>query len=267
MRDEGRRWAVQVMKVGEKDFVLRRGEFIGEDEQVTSSDDEGAVLRLSEVEGVFSEEAAVPTGSLVEKSDLEESCDDAHVQVVIDNLLPELNSDQQTADERCIRDPGMFSKSDYDTGRTNIVQQVMDTGLHRPFKQQLRHHPLAHLEIIDKHVSVILQNDVIEPPAFLWASNVVLVRKANRELRFCVDYRQLNLHTYNDSYPLPRIETCLDSLRGSKFFSSLDLRSEYWQAAIDPASADKTAFVTRERTLRVKVFSFELTNAPALFQS
>ena len=106
-------------------------------------------MRPFKGEGAFSEEAAVPTGSSVEESDLEESCDDSHVQVVIDNLPPELNPDQQTAAVKFIRDhAGMFSKSDYDIGRTNLVQHVIDTGIHRPFKQPLRHHPLAHLEII-----------------------------------------------------------------------------------------------------------------------
>ena len=81
-----------------------------------------------------------------------------------------------------------------------------------------------------------------------------------------MNYCQFNLQTYKDSYPLPRIETCLDSLGGSKFFSSLDLWSGYWQAAIDPESADKTAFVTWKGTFRFKVLSFGLTNAPALFQ-
>ena len=52
----------------------------------------------------------------------------------------------------------------------------------------------------------------------------------------------------------------------SKFFSSLDLRSGYWQAVIDPESADKTAFVTRKGTYRFKIVSFGLTNAPAFFQ-
>ena len=137
-------------------------------------------------------------------------------------------------------------KLKYDIGRTSPVQHVIDTGLHRPFKQPLRRHPLANVEIVDKHVSEMLQNDTIEPAVSPWASNVVLMRKGNGQLMFCVDYRQLNLHAYKDSYPLPRIETCLDSLGGSKFFSSMDLRSGYWQAAIDPLSADKTAFVTRK---------------------
>ena len=129
----------------------------------------------------------------------------------------------------------------------------------------MRRHPLVHLEIIDKHVTEMLRHDIIVPAASPWASNVVLVRKTNGQLRFCVNYHQLNLLTYKDSYPLPRIETCLHSLGGPKFFSSLDLRSGYWQAAIDPESADKTAFVTRKGIFRFKVLSFGLTNAPALF--
>ena len=147
-----------------------------------------------------------------------------------------------------------------------MVQQVIDTGMHRPFKQPFRRYPLAQLEIIDEHVSEMLLNDVLETAAYPWASNVVLVSKANGQLRFCVDNRRLNLQTYKVSYPLAMIETCLDSLERLKFYSSLDLRSGYWQAKIDPESADQTAFVTRRGTFKFKVLSFGLTNAPALFQ-
>ena len=222
MRDEGRRSAIQVMNVSEDDFVLRRSEFIGEAEQVTAAVNEEAALRRAE--GV--EAVATPTERPVEEPGLLEEWDDEHLEVVIENLSPELDLDQRTTAEKFIRDrAGLFSKLDYDIGRTNLVQHVIDTGMRRPFKQPLRRHPRAHQEIIDKHVTEMLRNDVIEPAVSPWASNVVLVRKANGQLRFCVDYRQLNLHTYKDSYPLSRIETCLDSLGGSKFFSSLDLRS------------------------------------------
>src|SRR5208282_937541 len=84
--------------------------------------------------------------------------------------------------------------------------------------------------------------------------------------RFCVDYRKLNDLTYKDSYPLPRIDTCLQSLGGARFFSTLDLRAGYWQTEIDSRDRDKTAFVTRRGTFRFKVLSFGLANAPALFQ-
>ena len=205
--------------------------------------------RSSDGEDVDEEEAAVPPGRPVEEPDIPENRNAEHIQVVIDNLPAELDFDQRIAAKKFIRDrAGLFSKSDYDIGRTNLIQHVIDTGMHRPFKQPLRCHPLAHLEIIDEHMSEMLRNDVIEPAASLWASNVVLVRKRNEQLRFCVDYRQLNLQTCKDSYHLPRIETCLYSLGGSKFFSSLDLRSGYWQAVIDLESADKTAFVTMRGT-------------------
>ena len=110
--------------------------------------------------------------------------------MAIDNLPAELDFDQRLAAKKFIRDRvGLFSKSDYDIGRTNLVQHVIDKEMHRPFKQPLRRHPLAHLEVIDDHVSEMLRNDVIEPAASPWTSNVVLVRKANGQLRLCVDYR------------------------------------------------------------------------------
>jgi hypothetical protein len=85
-------------------------------------------------------------------------------------------------------------------------------------------------------------------------------------LRFCVDYRQLNQLTYKDSYPLPRIDTCLQSIGKAKFFSTIDLRSSYWQTEIDERDRDKSTFVTRRGAFRFKVLSFGLANAPALFQ-
>ena len=97
--------------------------------------------------------------------------------MVIDNLPAEMNFDQHMTAKKFIRDrAGLFSKSDYDIGRKNLVQHVINTGMHRPFKQPLRHHSLAYLEIIDEHVSEMLRNDVIEPAASPLASNVVLVK-------------------------------------------------------------------------------------------
>ena len=70
--------------------------------------------------------------------------------MVIDNLPAELDFDQRMTAKKVIRDrAGLFSQSDYDIGRKNLVQYMIDTGMHRPFTQPLRRHPLAHLEIID----------------------------------------------------------------------------------------------------------------------
>ena len=91
---------------------------------------------------------------------------------------------------------------------------------------------------------------------------MVLVRKSDNSLRFCADYRKLNLLSVKDRYPLPRIDTCFDALRGAKFFSTLDLQSAYWQVENHLDSMDKTSFVTRRGTFRFRVLSFGLSNAP-----
>ena len=95
---------------------------------------------------------------------------------------------------------------------------------------------------------------------------MVMVRKSDGSLRFCVDYRQLNERTVKDSYPLPRIDACLDALAEATWFSTLDLRLGYQQVEMDPKDSDKTTFVTRRGTFRLKVMPVGLYNTPATFQ-
>ena len=149
MRDEGRRSAIQVMNMSEVDFLQRRGEFIGEAEQVTAAVDEGTPSRPTKGEEVPSPDVATPTSGPAVGPDPEEKQNDEHIRAVLQNLPAELDLDQRATAEKLIRDrPGLFSRSNYDLGRTNLVQHVIDTGMHRPFKQPLRRHPLAHLEFI-----------------------------------------------------------------------------------------------------------------------
>jgi len=78
----------------------------------------------------------------------------------------------------------------------------------------------------------MLEKDVIQPSNSHCASPVVLVRKKDSTSHFCVDYRKVNLVTHKDAYPLPRISDVLDTLAGSKLFSTLDLISGYWQVEV-----------------------------------
>jgi hypothetical protein len=81
-----------------------------------------------------------------------------------------------------------------------------------------------------------------------------------------VDYRKLNDVTHKDAYPLPRIDHTLDSLSGSKWFSTIDLLSGYWQVELAEEDRPKTAFCTTEGLFEFKVMPFGLSNAPATFQ-
>ena len=100
-----------------------------------------------------------------------------------------------------------------------------------------------------------------------FSSNVVLVRKKDKSLRFCIDSRKLNNRTVKDAYSLPRIEETIDTSAGSKYFSKLDLRSGYWQVGIKEADKHKTAFsVGPLGFFECNRMAFGLTNAPATFQ-
>jgi len=111
-----------------------------------------------------------------------------------------------------------------------------------------------------------LEADVIEPTSSEWGPPVVLVSKKDGALRFCVDYRLLSVVTKKDSYPLPRMDECIDSLGEATIFSTLDCNAGYWQVAIAPEDREKTAFVCHEGAYQYKRMPFGPTNAPATFQ-
>ena len=189
------------------------------------------------------------------------------VQEMIQKIDLDLTDEQKQDVERLLQDHmEVFSTSEFDLGRTNLVQHKIDTGTNRPFKQQLRRHPMAYLPVIDEHVDKMLANDICEPSVSAWASNVVLVKKSDGTLRFCVDYRQLNNLTMKYSYPSPRIDTCFDALGGARYFLTLGLRQGYWQVENDPESSDKTTFISKKGSFKFKVLPFGLSNAPAVFQ-
>jgi len=190
-----------------------------------------------------------------------------YLQPVIDGFPGSLSPDESSAARQLVCDyADVFSRSDFDLGHCDALPHRIDTGGARAFKDQLRRHPIAHLGFIDDQVDKMLQAGVIEPCCSPWSSNVVLAKKADGSLRFCIDYRKLNDLTYKDSFPLPRIDTCLDALGDSMYFSTMDMRSGFWQVAIDARDADKTAFVTRKGQFRFKVLSFGLANSPSIFQ-
>jgi len=134
--------------------------------------------------------------------------------------------------------------------------------------RKIRQYPLSHAEheAIEEHIKKMEKEGVIEESTSAWNSPVILVKKKDGTLRFCVDFRALNEKTVIEAYPLPRIDNYLDVLGKAKFFSTIDLITGYWQILLDAQDKEKTAFSTRNRHLQFKVMPFGLAGAPATFQ-
>ncbi|GFW60701.1 retrovirus-related Pol polyprotein from transposon 412 [Trichonephila clavipes] len=174
---------------------------------------------------------------------------------------------QKSSAERLFQEfEDVFSRNSSDIGHTTVTQHRIDTADHPPIKQHPRRLPFAKQEEVGTLLREMQENDIIEPSSSPWASPIVLVRKKDGSTRFCVDYRKLNDVTKKDSYPLPRIDDTLDTLSGHKWFSTLDLKSGYWQVEIHPEDREKTAFTSGQGLWQFKVMPFGLCNAPATFE-
>jgi hypothetical protein len=159
-----------------------------------------------------------------------------------------------------------FAIEDKERGETNLTQFQIDTGNALPKKQPLRRTPFAVRQEVARQLKDMQQTGVIQPSNSPWASPIVLVRKKDGSLRFCVDYRHLNSVTKADTFPLPRIDDLLDQLGKCKYFSTLDMAAGYWQIPVHLESREKTAFVTHRGLYEFRVMPFGLHNAPAAFQ-
>ena len=159
-----------------------------------------------------------------------------------------------------------FVVDDTDRGETNLLQMHIDTGDATPRRQPIRRTPFAVRQEVARQLDKMQSMGVIQPSCSPWASPVVLVRKKDGALRFCIDYRHLNEVMKPDVFPLPRMDDLLDQFSKSKYFSTLDLASGYWQVKVHPDSCEKTAFITHRGLYEFNVMLFGLKNAPALFQ-
>ena len=159
-----------------------------------------------------------------------------------------------------------FSLEDGERGETDLVQLEIDTGDSPSKRQPLRRMPFTARQEVAKQLNKMQRDGVIQPSQSPWASPVVLVQKKDGSHRFCVDYRGLNSVTKPDTFPLPRIDDLLDQLGESKYFSTLDLASGFWQIRVHPNSQEKTAFVTPQGLFEFRVMPFGLCNAPSVFQ-
>ena len=114
---------------------------------------------------------------------------------------------------------------------------------------------------------MMLDAGVIWPSNSPWCNAVVLVRKKDGSLRFCIDFRKLNALTVKDSHLLPHICEILESLSGAAHYSTFDMNSGFWQVSMDEESKQYTAFMLGSMDLyECESMPFGLCNAPPTFQ-
>ncbi|GBG58874.1 hypothetical protein CBR_g273 [Chara braunii] len=123
------------------------------------------------------------------------------------------------------------------------------------------------LSVLRAQLDDLLEKGWIQPSSSPYGAPVPFVRKKNKELHLCIDYRKLNAQTVKNAGPLPPIDDLLERLGGAKFFSKLDLKSGYHQLEIRQEDRYKTAFKMRYGHCEWLVMPFGLTNAPATFQA
>ena len=174
---------------------------------------------------------------------------------------------QKEAKEMLKRNAKVFSKTDMDMGRTNLVKHHIKLTDPVPFKEAYRRIPPQMYDEVKAHIQEMLNLGAIRPSNSPWASAIVLVRKKDGRLIFCIDLRRLNNRTIKDAYGLPKIESILDSLIGAQIFSTLDSKAGYWQVEMAEECKAYTAFTCGPLGFyECDTMPFGATNAPATFQ-
>ena len=112
---------------------------------------------------------------------------------------------------------------------------VMSTGKMNPHK----------LEVSDEAMEHMITAGVIEPSNSEWRARLVFVKKADGNIRVCVDHRGLNKHIKMDRYEGKTTEEMFDALQGKCYFGNLDLKSGYWQLKLSKASRPLTSFAVK----------------------
>ena len=148
-----------------------------------------------------------------------------------------------------------------------MVEHTIKLMTHTPFKERYCRIPLHQFDEVKKHLKEMLKIGAIQRSNSLLASMAVLIRNKDGNLCFCINLCKCNACTIKDTYGLLRITETLDCLNRAQLFSSLELKSGYWQVKLDEESKPLTAFTLGPLGFcECEHMPFGLMNVPATFQ-
>ena len=163
----------------------------------------------------------------------------------------------------------VFAKDLSELGQTDMHYHTIHTGNSKPVSAApYRQTPQMRNEL-ERQLDEMERNKIIQESTSPWHSPVVLVRKKGKnEWRFCVDFRSLNKITEPLSFRIPSLSDVFDTLADSQteIYSTLDLRSGFWQVPLDPATKHKSAFITHKGVYEFNRLAFGMMNSPMTFQ-
>ena len=122
------------------------------------------------------------------------------------------------------------------------------------------------LQYLRNEIQCLLDNDFIEPSQNDWSSPCILVPKPDGTFRMCTGHRKVNYVTKIDSFPVPRIDDCIDNIGQAKYVTKFDLLNGFWQIPLRDRVKEVSVFVTHDGLYQYKVMPFGMKNYPATFQ-
>ena len=181
----------------------------------------------------------------------EAMCEAMSVSAQQEKLLEKLNLDglshltprnAAAAGDLILAFHDIFALEGNELGCISTIQYKICITDSEPFKEWFKCIPPLLLEEVHASLWDMLDVGVIHPSQSLLCNAVVLARKKDGMLHFCMDFCRLNMHTKKDSYPLPHIQEALGSMAGGTHFSMMDFKSGFWQVNMVPESQQYTIF-------------------------
>ena len=204
----------------------------------------------------FNLEKSDPSSSKLQNSDILQN---------LDQKLSHLDSDKRLELKQLVLEyehlfPDIPSRTDKIYHDVDIIEGS------KPVKQHPYRMSPVKQQYLREEVQYLLDNDFIEPSQSEWSSPCILVPKPDGTFRMCTDYRKVNSVTKTDTFPIPRIDDCIDNIGHAKYVTKFDLLKGFWQIPLTDRAKEISAFVTPDGLYQYKVMPFGMKNSPATFQ-